>query len=353
MALFPRRDSGAMAQTHNNLRQPKGAGEGPMTSILLSRRAVLTAPAILAAAGTMPALAQGAYPARPVTLVVTFAAGGGVDTVSRLFADALGRALKERMIVENRGGGGTVLGTQAVTTAAPDGHTLLAAPTTLVINAAVRPSLPYDWQRDLVPVGLMAKLPFVAVVRPQSPLKGMADLVPASQSRILNYASGGVGTVAHLAGELFALRTGARMQHVPYRGEGPSIADVLNGSLDLTFSTLAAVAGQIEGGQLRALGVTAAERASLLKDVPTVEEQGVAPFDVSAWVMLMAPAQTPAPIVDHLRGALRETLRGAPLMERLATIGAVPAAADMDPKAFLAREAATWAEVIREAKLSF
>ena len=325
-----------------------------MTSALFTRRAALAGPAALAAAGLAPAFGQAAYPSRPVTLVVTFAAGGGVDTVSRLFADALGRALKDRMVVENRGGGGTVLGTQAVTSATPDGHTLLAAPTTLVINAAVRPSLPYDWQRDLVPVGLMAKLPFVAVVRPQSPLRGMADLLPASHSRgVLNYASGGVCTVAHLAGELFALKTGAKMQHVPYRGEGPAITDLLNGSLDLTFATLAAVAGQIESGQLRPLGMTTAERAPLLKDVPTVQEQGVAPFDVSAWIVLMTPASTPPEVVTRLQQALGEVLADTALVDRLTTIGAVAASPTLDAKAFMAREAETWAEVIRQARLSF
>lgn len=320
-----------------------------------SRRTVVKGAATIALSGLAPASGQTAsYPNRPVTLVVTFAAGGGVDTVSRLFADAIGRSLKERMVVENRGGGGTIVGTQAVTSATADGHTLLAAPTTMVINPAVRPSLPYDWQRDLVPVGLMAKLPFVAVVRPQSPLRGMADLKAASEQRgVLNYASGGVGTVAHLAGELFSLRTGARMQHVPYRGEGPAIADLLNGTLDLTFATLAAVAGQIESGQLRALGVTTAERAPLLKEVPTVQEQGVAPFDVSAWVVLMAPAGTPASLVDRLRQSLAEALSEQPLIERLATIGAVPAPQGFDTPAFMAREAATWAQVIQEAKLSF
>ncbi len=263
----------------------------------LSRRSLLAGTAGLAAPLLFPgfARAQGQYPQKPINLVVTFAAGGGVDTVSRLFADALAAGLSGKMVVENRAGGGTMIGTQAVTVAEADGYTLLAAPTTMVINPAVRASMPFDWQKDLVMVGLMAKLPFVAVTRPNSPLNSIADIVSLSKQRSepLTYASGGTGTVAHLAGELFALRTGAKMQHIPYRGEGPAVIDVQGGTLDLTFATLAAVAGQIEGKQLKALGVTTSERSQLVPNVPTIQEQGIANFDVSAWVALMAPPRRP------------------------------------------------------------
>lgn len=323
----------------------------------LSRRSILAGSAALAAPFFLrnAAHAQGQYPQKPINLIVTFAAGGGVDTVSRLFAEALGTGLSGRMIVENRAGGGTMIGTQAVTTADPDGYILLAAPTTMVINPAVKSSMPYDWQKDLVPVGLMAKLPFVAVTRPNSPLQSMKDILPLSRSKPepLSYASGGTGTVAHLAGELFALRTGARMQHVPYRGEGPAVIDVQGGALDLTFATLAAVAGQIEGKQLRALGVTTSERAGLLPDVPTIQEQGVSPFDVSAWVALMAPARTPPAVVTRLKAALDQALSDRSLREKLAKIGAIAAPVNFETAAFMKREAVTWAQVVRDAKLSF
>jgi tripartite-type tricarboxylate transporter receptor subunit TctC len=327
-----------------------------MDPFLFNRREMLGALAGLATvAGFASSRAQGAYPQRNINLVVTFAAGGGVDSVSRLFADQLSTALNGKMIVENKAGGGTVIGTQAVTSAEPDGYTLLAAPTTMVINPAVRSNMPFDWQKDLVPIGLMAKLPFVAVTRPNSPLKSITDIATASMAAAnpLSYASGGTGTVAHLAGELFALRTGARMQHVPYRGEGPALIDVQGGTLDLTFATLAAVAGQIEGGQLRALGVTTAERAELIPQVRTIAEQGIADFDVSAWVTLMAPARTPQPAVERLRAALRQVLAQADIRQRLAKMGAIAAAPGVDSAAFMAKEAATWARVIREAKLSF
>ena len=322
-----------------------------------SRRALLRGAAGLSLPLIVPGLstAQGAFPQKTINLIVTFAAGGGVDTVSRLFADALGKDLTGKMVVENRAGGGTVIGTQAVTAAEPDGHTLLAAPTTMVINPAVRPSLPFDWQKDLVMVGLMAKLPFVAVTRPNSPLNSIADILPLSRQRAepVTYASGGTGTVAHLAGELFALRTGAKMQHIPYRGEGPAVIDVLGGTLDLTFATLAAVAGQIEGKQLKALGVTTSERSALLPNVPTIQEQGIPNFDVSAWVALMAPAKTPPAVILRLKAALGQALDNRPLAEKLTQIGAIPAARGTDGAAFAQREAETWAKLIRDAKLSF
>lgn len=322
-----------------------------------SRRALLKGAAGLSFPILLPGLvtAQGAFPEKTINLIVTFAAGGGVDTVSRLFADALAKELSGKLVIENRAGGGTVIGTQAVTSAEADGYTLLAAPTTMVINPAVRPSLPFDWQKDLVMVGLMAKLPFVAVTRPNSPLTSIADILPLSQKRAdpVTYASGGTGTVAHLAGELFALRTGAKMQHIPYRGEGPAIIDVLSGTLDLTFATLAAVAAQIRGKQLKALGVTTSERAALVPDVPTIQEQGIPNFDVSAWVALMAPAKTPPAVVSRLRTALDQTLGNPALAEKLTQIGAIPASRGMDSASFAQREAETWAKLIRDAKLSF
>ncbi|MGL5448641.1 MAG: Bug family tripartite tricarboxylate transporter substrate binding protein [Rhabdaerophilum sp.] len=319
--------------------------------LFLSGSTALAAPALLGRS----AAAQGQYPQKPINLIVTFAAGGGVDTVSRLFAEALGTGLSGRMVVENRGGGGTMIGTQAVTGADPDGYMLLSAPTTMVINPAVKASMPYDWQKDLVPIGLMAKLPFVAVTRPNSPLQSIKDILSLSQSKPepLSYASGGTGTVAHLAGELFALRTGAKMQHVPYRGEGPAVIDVQGGALDLTFATLAAVAGQIDGKQLRALGVTTSERADLVPDIPTIQEQGVTPFDVSAWITLMAPARAPMPVVTRLKAALAEALSDRSLRDRLGKIGAIAAPQNFDTPGFMRREAATWAQVIRDAKLSF
>jgi tripartite-type tricarboxylate transporter receptor subunit TctC len=317
----------------------------------LSRRAAIAGASALALTGR-GAFAQ-TWPSRPVTLVVTFAAGGGVDVVARLIGESMGEALGQRIVVENRAGGGTMTGTQAVVAAAADGYTLLAAPTTMVINPALRASMPFDWKTQLLPLGLTAKLPFVVVTRPGTPLATMKDLEALARARAnpVLFASGGTGTVAHLAGELFALRTGAKMQHVPYRGEGPSFADVAGGSLDLTFATLAGVAGQAQAGTLKALGVTTAERASLLPDVPTVAEQGYADFDVSAWVGLMAPAGLPADVAARLKSALAGVLARPELRGRLEKSGAIPAAPDHAFAPFLQREAAIWERVVREANI--
>jgi tripartite-type tricarboxylate transporter receptor subunit TctC len=319
-----------------------------------SRRAALLGLAAVTATQGMPGRASAqAYPAKPPTLIVTFAAGGGVDVTSRLVAETLGQVLGQRVLVENRGGGATVTGTQAVARAAPDGYMLLAAPTTMVINPALRATMPFDWASELAPVGLMAKLPFVVVTRPDSPLKSMKDLeaLAKRQDKPLLFASGGTGTVAHLAGELFAIRIGAKMQHVAYRGEGPSLADVAGGSLDVTFATLAGVAGQVQGGTLKALGVTTAERAALLPEVPTIAEQGYADFDVSAWVGLMAPQGTPAEVLRTLRAALDKALGDAQLRGKLEKSGSIPAAPAQDFAAFLRREAEIWAKVVREAQI--
>jgi tripartite-type tricarboxylate transporter receptor subunit TctC len=320
-----------------------------MSAHALSRRTMLTAPALLVAGG---AFGQ-AYPSRPMTLTVTFAAGGGVDVTSRLVAETLGDALGQRLIIENKAGAATITGTQAVAKASPDGYTLLAAPTTMVINPALRSSMPFDWETELMPVGLMAKLPFVVVTGPESPLRTMKDLENLARTRNnpVLFASGGTGTVAHLAGELFAQRIGKKMQHVPYRGEGPSLADVASGVLDVTFATLAAASTLVQAGTLRALGVTTLERAALLPDVPTVAEQGYADYDVSAWVGLMAPAGTPADIVQSLKSALRKALDTTELQTRLGRAGATPASSSLPFDAFLKRERDIWAKVIKEANI--
>ncbi len=305
----------------------------------------------LALTAATPTRAQGAWPSRPITLVVPFAAGGGVDVSTRLIAETLAERLGQRIVVENRGGGATIPATQAVISAAPDGYTLFAAPTTLVINPSFRSSMPFDWVKQLAPIGLMAKLPFAVVMRPDAKASTMKEFeaLARTSAKPLTFASGGTGTVAHLAGELFASRTGVKLQHVPFRGEGPAINDLIAGHLDVSFATLAAVSGQVEAGTLKALAVTTAERAKLLPNAATVAEQGYPGYDVSAWIALMAPAGLPPDITGKLRDALAAALAQPALDERLQRIGAIPAANDTDLPAFMQRDAETWAKVIREA----
>jgi tripartite-type tricarboxylate transporter receptor subunit TctC len=302
---------------------------------------------------TRPSLAQ-AYPSRPIQIVVPFAAGGGVDVTMRIAAEAAGDLIGQRFIIENRGGGATVIGSNAVARAAPDGYSVLCTPTTIVINAASRPNLPFDWKADLVPVCLVAKLPFVVVARPQAAFTTMKELEAAGRAaqQPITFGSGGTGTVAHLAGELFALRTGAKLQHIPYRGEGPALADLIGGSLGVSFATLASVSGQIQSGTVRALGVTTRTRSALLPNVPTVAEQGYGDYDVSAWLGLMVPRGTPQDAIDALQKAYAAALVRPAVRERMIAIGAEPAGGTSAEFAtFMDKEAAQWAEVVRSINL--
>lgn len=318
----------------------------------VSRREALTgALAILAMAAARPALAQ-VYPARAVQLIVPFAAGGGVDVVTRVVAEAAGDILKQRLVIENRGGAGTVLGSQAVAKAEPDGYTLLAAPTTMVINPALRTNLSFDWKSDLVAVAMIAKLPFVVSSGLKLPAKTMKELEALGKTRDnpITFGSGGANTVAHLAGEVFGLVSGAKVQHVAYRGEAPALTDTISGNIDVMFSTLAGASAHVKGGTLRALAVTTAKRTSLLPDVPTVAEQGYAGYDLSAWIALVAPKGTPPAIVSTLNAAVNAALTQPAIVARLIEIGAEPAPGTPDElAAFMAKDAQTWAGVIKAA----
>lgn len=318
----------------------------------LQRREVLAAAlALLSAAAAHPAFAQ-AYPSKSIQLIVPFAAGGGVDVVTRVVMEAAGEIIKQRFVIENRGGAGTVLGSQAVAKAEPDGYTLLAAPTTMVINPALRSNLPFDWKTDLVPVAMIAKLPFVVVAGLKLPAKTMKDLEALGKSRPepITFGSGGAGTVAHLAGEFFGLVSGAKVQHVAYRGEAPALTDTISGNIDVMFCTLAGASAHVKGGTMRALAVTTANRVSLLPDVPTVAEQGYAGYDLAAWVALVAPKGTPAAVVSVLNSAVNAALAKPDVAARLVEIGAEPApGTPAEFGAFMDKDAETWAKVVKQA----
>lgn len=297
-----------------------------------------------------PALAQQGFPSRPIQVIVPFAAGGGVDVTMRVAAEAASDLIGQRFVIENRGGGATITATTAVVRAVPDGYTVLTAPTTMVINAASRDNLPFDWKTDLVPVSMIAKLPLVVVARKDAPYSTMKELEAAARAARdpLTFSSGGTGTVAHLAGELFALRTGIKLQHVPYRGEGPALSDLIGGTLKVSFATLASVSGQIEGGTVKALGVTTRDRTSLLPGVPTLAEQGYPDYDVSAWLALVAPRGTPQAAIDAMQKAFAAALATQSVRDRMKVLGADPVpGTPAELAAFMAKEAAQWAEVVR------
>lgn len=320
----------------------------------LDRRNVLTAAlGLLAATAAGPARAQ-AYPARAMQLIVPFAAGGGVDVVTRVVAEAAGIILKQRFVIENRGGAATVLGSQAVAKAEGDGYTLLAAPTTMVINPALKPNVPFDWEKDFVPVAMIAKLPFVVVAGKDYPATTMKELetVGKMAKDPITFGSGGAGTVAHLAGEFFGIISGAKVQHVAYRGEAPALTDTISGNISVMFCTLASASGHIKGGTMKALGVTTAKRTALLPDVPTVAEQGYPGYDLSAWVALVAPKGTPAAIVEVLNAAINAALATPEINARLVEIGSEPAPGTAtELRTFMARDAKIWADVVKTAAI--
>lgn len=307
--------------------------------------------AICACAGAVQAQN---YPNKPIRIIVPFAAAGGVDLATRAIADKMSEALKQPIIVDNRGGGGTVIGTEVAARAEPDGYTLLAAPTTMVINPFLRAKLPYDWEKAFVPVTMLATLPFVVAARKEFPANNMKELAAMAkeQPEAISFGSGGSGTVAHFAGELFAMRTGTTMLHVAYKGEGPALADALGGSISVMFSTMASASSHLKGGRMKALAVTSRKRSSLLPEIPTAAEQGFTDYDVFSWAALVVPKGTPAEVVQKLNAAANEAFKNKDLRDRLTMLGAEAGGGSAEELAkFMKQEAAKWGDVSRKAKI--
>jgi tripartite-type tricarboxylate transporter receptor subunit TctC len=288
--------------------------------------------ALLAAAGAVgaalpgPARAQ-AYPTKPVRLIVPFAAGGTTDIVSRAIADALGRELGQPVIVDNKGGGGGSLGADMVAKAAPDGYTIgMATVSTLATNPATNPKTPYDPIRDFVPIVNVANVPNVLTVNPAVPaqdVKSFIALLKASPGKY-SYASPGVGSISHLDGELFKALTGTFMTHIPYRGSGPALNDVLSGVVQVQFDNLPSSMPHIKGGKLRALAVAAPQRVEALPNVPTFAEVGLRDVNNMAWYGLVAPPNTPDDIVRKLHDATAKVIAEPAVKRRFAEVGAYP-----------------------------
>jgi tripartite-type tricarboxylate transporter receptor subunit TctC len=245
------------------------------------------------------ALAQ--YPERPVRVLVGYPPGGGTDLVARLVAQPLSERWKQPVVVENRPGANAIIATEAVVKAKPDGYTLLMAyATELALNPATHKALPYEPVRDLAPITQLASAPLVMAVHSSLSAQSVRDLVALAKSKpgALSYSSSGSGSVHHFAGELFKLRSGADIVHVPYKGSGPATADAVSGQVQVTFASVASVLRFVQAGRLRALAVTSRERSSQLPDVPTAIEAGVAGVELTSWYGLLAPAGTPASVVS-------------------------------------------------------
>ncbi len=319
-----------------------------------NRRHILRQGAVLAAAamaGTRLA-AQG-YPDRPVHIVVPFTAGGVGDTVARLVADRLTQRLGQRFIVDNKPGAGGSIGTEFVARAPADGHTLLLASPGFTVNPALQRDLKWDPVTDFAPVAMLATIPNVIVVGASQPYATLAQLMEDARQRPgqLTFASAGIGSSPHLAGELLNVSGRVRMVHVPYKGQSDAVADLMTGRVTFMALTSALALPQIQGGKLRALAVTSSRRAATLQQVPTVAESGVAGYEVDGWLALLAPARTDPRVVGALHAAVRQVLAEAPLQTALAALNCEVSPPDTpaDLGRFVRDDREKWAQTIRTA----
>ncbi len=276
---------------------------------------------------TSKARAQTGYPDRPITLIVPYAPGGGNDVVARAVAEPMSRSLGQPIVIENRGGAGGSVGTRQVAKATPDGYTLgLGGTGTLAIDPTLYPNVGYNPRKDFAPVGLIATSPLVVLVNQSVPVHNVKELIALAKKQPgkLNYASAGTGSGIHLGTVLFAETTGINITHIPYKGSGPALTDLLGGHVQIYFSSLPPAIGLVKDGKLRALGVTSLKRSDSFPDVPTVAEQGLPGFEAVLHYGIVAPAGTPQPIVDKLNAALRAALADPKVHGHLATEGAEP-----------------------------
>jgi len=302
-----------------------------------------------------PGFAQ-TFPSRPVTLVVPFPPGGGTDTGGRVIAEQLGRRWGQPVIVENKGGAAGQIGADFVAKSRPDGYTLLLGNIgTQAINPLLYSKLPYDADKAFAPVSLVAELPLAMMVNPAVPAKTAADFVALARSRPgqMSYSSSGAGGAPHLAAEMFKDQTGAFIVHVPYRGGGPAIADLLAGHVQLSFMTVLEASGHIKAGKLRALAVTGDKRVPAFPDVPTLAESVAPGFNAISWIGLLAPAGTPPELVEKIAADLRAVLADESVKARFVGLGGVPRATSPQEFARLIDDdKRRYAQIIRSRKIT-
>jgi len=308
---------------------------------------------LAASAAAMPAISRIAradtYPSHPVRLVVGFAAGSTTDILARLMGQWLSQRLGQQFVIENRPGAGGNIGAETVVKAVPDGYTLLMVPPAVAANAALYEHLNFDFIRDTAAVAGVVRLPNVAEVHPSVPVNTIPELIAYAKANKLSYASAGIGTPSHLAGQLFNVMTGVNLQNVPYRGDGPAMADLIAGQIPLAFATTIASIEHIRAGQLRPLGVTTLKRSDVLPNIPSISEF-VPGYETSSWFGIAAPAGTPADIIETLNRETNAGLADAAINARLADMGCMVltgSAADFGK--LIAAETEKWGKVIRDA----
>jgi tripartite-type tricarboxylate transporter receptor subunit TctC len=325
-----------------------GREEVAMRRWTMLRRGVFGLALALAAAA---ATAQ-SYPSRPVRFIIPFPPGGSNDIVGRMAAAQLGERLGQQVVVDNRGGAGGTIGTDIAAKAPPDGYTLLLISTAYTFNTSIYRQLPYDPVKSFVPVAIIGAGPGVLVVNPRLPVASVQELVALAKQKPgqLNNASAGIGSFQHLASELFKIQAGIDLLHVPYKGGGPAMMDLIGGQADVSVGSLIQMLPHIRSGKLKALGTTGTRRAAVLPDVPTVAEAGVPGYEATNWWGILAPAGTPQPVIDRLHAELAAIVASAETKKRLETEGAEGRQmSQADFGRFIADETTKWARVVKEA----
>jgi len=313
------------------------------------RKSLFIAIAALAAAFT-PAQAQN-YPTRPITLIIPFAPGGSTTIVGRGVADKMSELLGEKIVIDNRPGAGGTVGTRAVAKSDPDGYTLLLGYTgTLAIGPSLYKNVGYDPRKDFAPIGSIGNAPNSLVVNPSFPAKTVAELIAYAKANPgkVNFGSAGAGTASHITGEYFARSAEITLVHIPYKGTGPALTDLLGGHIPMAFAPIPASHTNVAAGKLRALAVTSTQRSGLLPDVPTIAESGIAGFDASLYYGLAAPAGTPRPIIDKLNKALRDALASDEVKRQLGNDGTdITPGTPEDYAALIDKDEKKWAQLVK------
>jgi tripartite-type tricarboxylate transporter receptor subunit TctC len=317
------------------------------------RRRIVQALGLALALSAGGAMAQ-AWPSRAITLIVPFPAGGTTDVLARALADKLTLSLGQTVIVESKPGAGATLGADFVSKAKPDGYTLLVGAVHHTIASSVYKKLPYDFQNDLAPITTIAMVPNVLVVNAATPAKNVAELVAMLKAKpgAYNYGSNGNGTAQHLIGTQFENMTGASIAHIPYKGSGPLVTDLLGGQITMSFDTVTPVLPHIKSGKLRALAVTTAKRSSALPDVPTLDEAGLKGFAIGTWFGVLAPAATPKDLLARLNTEMVKVIQSPEFRKRMDEIGAEPIGNTADQMAAqIKAETEKFGKLVKEAKV--
>lgn len=327
----------------------------PTPSLPRSRRRFLSAGGALAAASLMPAVRQArateSWPARPVRFIVPFPPGGPVDTTARAFTQKLGEAWQQTTLVDNRAGAGGMVGAALAAKEPADGYTLFVGSIHHAVHPALQPKMAYDIERDFEPVSFAAMFPVFLVAHPSVPARNVRELIAlAKAGNGLSFGSSGNGGGTHLAGELFNMHAGIRLQHIPYKGSAPAMNDLLGGQVQLMFADAPSALQHIRSGRIKVLGVASRQRSAMLPEVPTIAESGLPEYEAYSWAALFAPARTPAAVLDRINADFNTALRDAAVRQRLLTAGA-----EADPgsrqqmRERLRGELRKWAQVVKVA----